>query len=63
MNWEEFFQVAIEEEHKAEAKYGSAAAQTDDPKLKDIFEKLEYEESIHADLLEIERKKWVKKQA
>jgi rubrerythrin len=63
MNWEEFFQVAIQEEHKAEAKYGGAAAQTDDPKLKDIFEKLQYEESLHADLLESEYGRWRKQKA
>jgi len=63
MNWADFLRIMVMEEKAAQAKYALAASQTDDPFLKDVFEKLQYEESVHADLLENEYNKWLKQQA
>lgn len=63
MNWDEFFKAMIAEEHAAYAKYGAAAEQAGDPALKKLLEQFQYEESIHADILEQEYAKWRKKGA
>lgn len=52
MDWAEFLRIMVAEEQSAEAKYRFAANSTDDPKLKEVFEQLVYEESLHAALLE-----------
>jgi rubrerythrin len=62
MNWDDFFKAMIAEEHAAKAKYAAAAAQVNDPKLKGLLEQFQYEESVHADLLEREYAKWRKTQ-
>ncbi|MBW2306183.1 MAG: hypothetical protein JRG73_04535 [Deltaproteobacteria bacterium] len=51
MDWENFFKEAMEEEKKAEAKYRDAAAETDDPSLKQALEDLAYEEGLHQQIL------------
>jgi rubrerythrin len=60
MNWEEFFKAMIAEEYAAKAKYAAAAAQASDPKLKKLLEQFQYEEGVHADVLEGEYAKWRK---
>lgn len=63
MDWDTFFKAMIAEEHAANKKYADAAAQTDDPALKEMLEQFEYEESVHADLLETEYGRWRKQKA
>jgi rubrerythrin len=60
MNWDSFFTAMIAEEHAAHDKYGAAAAQASDPALKKLLEQFQYEESIHADILEQQYNKWRK---
>jgi rubrerythrin len=60
MNWDSFFSAMIAEEHAAHDKYAAAAAQASDPALKKLLEQFQYEESIHADILEQEYNKWRK---
>lgn len=63
MNWDDFFKAMIAEEHAAYAKYEAAAAQATDPALKALMEQFQYEESVHADILEREYSRWRKSQA
>jgi rubrerythrin len=63
MDWDAFFKAMIAEEHAAYKKYAAAAQQTDEPALKKLLEQFQYEESVHADLLESEYGRWRKKQA
>lgn len=58
MNWDDFFKTMIAEEHAAYAKYATAAAQAGDPKLKELLEQFQFEESVHADVLQREYEKW-----
>jgi rubrerythrin len=51
MDWNSFFEEAMQEEIKAEARYRKAAAATDDPDLKKALEDLAYEESLHQQIL------------
>jgi rubrerythrin len=60
MDWDSFFKAMIAEEYAAKAKYAAAAAQASDPKLKELLEQFQYEEGVHADLLEGEYAKWRK---
>lgn len=63
MNWDEFFAAMIAEEHAAYDKYGAAAAQAAEPALKKLLEQFQYEESIHADVLEREYQRWRQRQS
>jgi len=63
MDWDSFFKAMIAEEHAAYNKYAAAAKQTIDPKLKELLEQFQYEESVHADVLEREYEKWRKQKA
>ena len=63
MDWDAFFKAMIAEEHAACNKYATAAQQTDDPALKKLLEQFQYEEDVHADLLETEYVRWRKQQA
>lgn len=58
MDWETFFKAMIAEEHAAYKKYAAAAQEATDPKLKKILEQFQYEESVHADMLEGAYEKW-----
>jgi rubrerythrin len=60
MDWDSFFKAMIAEEYAAKAKYAAAAAQASDPKLKQLLEQFQYEEGVHADVLEGEYAKWRK---
>ncbi|HIC89320.1 MAG TPA: hypothetical protein EYP04_07935 [Anaerolineae bacterium] len=60
MEWAELLKIMTMEEETAKAKYAMAAAMTDDPHMKEVFERLEYEEEIHADLLRNEYERWLK---
>ncbi len=60
MNWDDFFKAMIAEEHAAYAKYGAAADEATDPALKSLLEQFQYEESVHADILEREYGRWRK---
>ncbi len=62
MDWDAFFKAMIAEEHAAYNKYATAAQQTSDPALKKLLEQFQYEESVHADILEKEYNRWRKKQ-
>ena len=62
MNWDDFFKAMIAEEHAAYAKYEAAAAQAADSALKALLEQFQYEESVHADILEREYARWLKRQ-
>ena len=46
-----FLQMMIAEEEAAQKKYTLAAESTDDPKAREMLQKLAYEEEMHADLL------------
>jgi rubrerythrin len=63
MDWDAFFKAMIAEEHAAYKKYAAAAQQTDDPNLKKLLEQFQYEEDVHADLLETEYARWRKQKA
>lgn len=63
MNWDDFFKAMIAEEHAAYDKYAAAAAESTDPALKRLLEQFQYEESVHADILEKEYGRWRKRQA
>jgi rubrerythrin len=62
MNWDDFFKAMIAEEHAAYDKYGAAAAQAADPALQKLLEQFQYEESVHADILETEYHRWRRQQ-
>lgn len=51
----QFLKIMEMEERAAYAKYQWALDQTDDERLKEIFERLRDEEAVHADYLEYER--------
>ena len=63
MNWDAFFKAMIAEEHAAYNKYAAAVQETDDPALKKLLEQFQYEENVHADLLETEYARWRKQKA
>ena len=63
MDWDAFFKAMIAEEHAADKKYAAAAQQTDDPTLKKLLEQFQYEEDVHADLLETQYARRRKQQA
>lgn len=57
MKLQTFLQMMIAEEEAAKKKYELAAAETEIDQVRELLEKLAYEEETHADLLrqEIER--------
>jgi rubrerythrin len=52
MNWRQFIQVMKIDERAARAKYQSAAKAAKSPAIKEIFDKLAYEEEVHIGVLE-----------
>ena len=52
MNWRQFIRVMKIDERGARAKYKTAARAAKSQAIKDIFDKLAYEEEIHLDVLE-----------
>ena len=52
MDWKLIIQMAKADERAARSKYLLVAQATDDPALKDVFEKLAYEEEVHIGMLE-----------
>lgn len=52
MNWRQFIRVMKIDERAAQAKYRVAARAAKSQSIKDIFDKLAYEEEIHIDVLE-----------
>jgi len=52
MNWRQFIQVMKIDERAARAKYQSAAKAAKNPAIKEIFDKLAYEEEVHIGVLE-----------
>ena len=52
MNWREFIHVMKIDERAARAKYQAAAKAAKSRGIKEIFEKLAYEEDIHIGVLE-----------
>ncbi len=61
MSWEMFFQMMVAEEKAAQEKYRLAMETTDSPALKQVFERLKNEEAFHAELLEGEYQKLIRK--
>ncbi len=61
MSWEMFFQMMVAEEKAAEEKYRLAMETTDSPQLKQVFERLKNEEAFHAELLQGEYQKLIRK--
>ena len=57
MDWIDFLKVMAVEEHAAMARYNWAAQNTENPKLRAVFEKLRDEEEFHAEFLDAERVK------
>jgi rubrerythrin len=55
MNWSEFLGIMKMDEVAAEAKYKAALALATDPRVREILERLAYEEEIHVNLLEKEQ--------
>ncbi len=51
MNWDLFLKIMRMDEEAARQKYMEAASITDDPRIKEVLERLAYEEEIHAGLL------------
>ena len=52
MNWRQFIRVMKIDERGARAKYKVAAKAARSQAIKDIFDKLAYEEEVHIDVLE-----------
>jgi rubrerythrin len=52
MNWREFIHVMKIDERAARAKYQAAAKAAKSREIKEIFEKLAYEEDMHIGVLE-----------
>jgi rubrerythrin len=63
MDWDSFFKAMIAEEHAAYNKYAAASEQTTDPALKKLLEQFQYEESVHADILEQQYARWRKQKS
>jgi rubrerythrin len=61
MTWEMFFQMMVAEEKAAHDKYKLAMENAESPALKKVFERLMNEEAIHAEVLEGEYERLVKK--
>jgi rubrerythrin len=61
MTWEMFFQMMAAEENAAHDKYKLAMENAESPELKKVFERLMNEEAIHAEVLEGEYERLVKK--
>jgi len=52
MDWKLFIKLAKADEESAKAKYQLAADAAETPKIKEIFEKLAYEEDVHFAVLD-----------
>lgn len=52
MNWRQFIRVMKIDERAAQAKYKVAAKAAKSQAIRDIFDKLAYEEEVHIDVLE-----------
>jgi len=52
MEWSQFIQVMKIDERAARAKYLTAARAAKNEAIKDIFNKLAYEEEVHLSILE-----------
>lgn len=52
MDWRLIIQMAKADESAARAKYNLVAKASDDPRVKEVFEKLAYEEEVHIGVLE-----------
>ena len=52
MDWRLIIQMAKADEEAAKAKYNLVVASCDDPAIKEMFEKLAYEEEVHVAVLE-----------
>jgi len=52
MDWKTFIQVMKIDEKAARAKFRAAAKAADSQELKELFEKLAYEEQVHVEVLE-----------
>jgi len=52
MNWREFIRVMKIDERAAHAKYKTAARAAKSDAIREIFEKLAYEEEVHVGVLE-----------
>jgi rubrerythrin len=61
MTWEMFFQMMVAEEKAAHDKYKLAMENAESSELKKVFERLMNEEAIHAEVLEGEYERLVKK--
>ena len=61
MTWEMFFKMMIAEEKAAHDKYKLAMESSESPDLKKVLERLMNEESIHAEVLEGEYQRLMKK--
>jgi rubrerythrin len=61
MTWEMFFQMMVAEEKAAHDKYKLAMEKAESSELKKVFERLMNEEAIHAEVLEGEYERLVKK--
>ena len=51
INWKQFIRVMKIDERGARAKYKTAAKAAKSQSIKDMFEKLAYEEEVHLDVL------------
>jgi len=54
MDWAAFLEVMLVDEHAARAKYKMASALATDPRVKEVFDQLQYEEEVHVSILEKE---------
>ena len=52
MDWKQFIQVMKIDERAARAKYRTAARAAKNDTIRDIFDKLAYEEEVHIGVLE-----------
>ncbi len=52
MDWLDFIEIVLLDEKASKAKYKAAEKMADDPKLKELFSKLAYEEDVHMAVLQ-----------
>lgn len=63
MTWEMFFQMMVAEEKAAHDKYKLAMENAATPELVKVFERLMNEEAVHAEVLEGEYQRLIRKGA
>ena len=57
MDWADFLQIMRMDEEAAQAKYRAAAERATDPRVREVLERLAYEEEVHIGVLQKEEER------